>query len=105
MGSALSFHVPGIVEIIKNIANAPAEIAMKKNEAEIKKLEVLSKRLEVYNKLKSSGINPEDLQQHLNTLNKCTQSLETKPIVLEENSSTPSQGDATSVKTEPEDAQ
>lgn len=88
-GSALSFHVSGIVDIIKNIINAPAEIRIKKMEAEEKELAVITKRLEVYDKLKSSGIDPEKLQQPLSTLNKYTQSLKTEPIVLGDASSIP----------------
>ncbi len=86
-GSALSFHIPGIIDIIKNIINAPSEIRMKKNDAEIKQLEVLEKRLDVYNKIKSFGIDPKDLQDPLNALNKYTQSLDTCPIILGDDSS------------------
>jgi len=86
-GSALSFHVPGIVDIVKNILNAPSEISIKKNEAEIKQLEVLSKRIDVYNKIKACGIDPKDLQEPLSTLNKCTQSLDTSPIILGDDAS------------------
>lgn len=92
-GSALSFHVPGIVDIVKNIINAPSEIKMKKKDAEAKELDVLSKRIEVYEKLKSSGIELEDLQQPLTTLYKYTQSLKTEPIILGDNFSIPPKED------------
>lgn len=37
--------------------------------------------------VKSYGIDPKDLQDPLNTLNKYTQSLETQPIILGDDSS------------------
>lgn len=92
-GSALSFHVPGIVDIIKNIINAPTDIKIKKMEAEEKELTIITKRLEVYEKLKSSGVDPEKLQQPLNTLHMYTQSLKAEPITLGDDSSIPPQED------------
>lgn len=88
-GSALSFHVPGIIDIVKNIINAPSEIKMKKMEAEEKELAIISKRIEVYEKLKSSGIDPKKIQQPLSTLNANTQSLKAEPITLGDDSSIP----------------
>lgn len=86
-GSALSFHVSGIVDIIKNIISAPSDIKLKKMEAEEKELSVITKRLEVYEKLKASSIDPEKLQQPLSTLNTYTQSLHAEPITLGDASS------------------
>ena len=88
-GSALSFHVTGIVDIIKNIINAPSDIRIRKAEADEKELEVLAKRLELHEKIKSSGINPEDLQRPLEILYANTRSLETEPIVLRNDISIP----------------
>ncbi|MFG6334824.1 MAG: hypothetical protein K1W20_05035 [Lachnospiraceae bacterium] len=88
-GSAFSFHVSGIIDIIKNIISAPSDIKLKKMEADEKELAVLTKRLEVYEKLKASGIDPEKLQQPLSTLNKYTQSLQAEPITLGDASSIP----------------
>lgn len=85
-GSALSFHVNGIIDVIKSILSAPADIRIKKATATEKELEVLNKKLEIYEKIKASGINPEDLAEPLDTLYKNTMSLETKPIVLQTNS-------------------
>lgn len=81
-GSALSFHVTGIVDIIKNVINAPNDIRLKKSEADVKELEVLSKRLELYDKIKSSGIDPKDLLEPLQALHEKTMSLKTEPIIL-----------------------
>lgn len=63
-GSALSFHVPGIIDIVKNIINAPSEIKMK-NGSRRKELAIISKRIEVYEKLKSSGIDPKKYSNRL----------------------------------------
>lgn len=81
-GSALSFHVPGMIDIVKSIINAPNEIKQKNTEAEMKQLELLSKKLDVYNKIKSSGISPEDLMKPLEALATGTNSLQAEPIIL-----------------------
>lgn len=93
-GSALSFQVNGIVDIIKNIINAPSDIKMRKNEAAEKELEVLSKRFELYQKIKASGINPDDLKNPLEILNKNAVSMQSTPIILQSDFSIPPQEDA-----------
>lgn len=86
-GSALSFHVPGLIDIVKNILHAPDEINQKHAETELKQLEVLSKRIEVLEKIRSSGINPEDLVQPLEALSQGASSLQAEPIILGDDAS------------------
>lgn len=95
-GSALSFHVPGLIDIIKNIINAPSDIKLKRMEVENQELEIISKRLEVYNKIKSSGINPKDLENPLTILCQSAKSLNAEPIILKNALSTPIQENAES---------
>ncbi len=56
----------------------------------------MSKRLEVYNKIKSSGINPKDLENPLTILCQSAESLNAEPIILENALSTPIQETAES---------
>ena len=95
-GSACSFHVPGLIDIIKNIINIPSDIKLKHMEVENQELEIMSKRLEVYNKIKSSGINPKDLENPLTILCQSAESLNAEPIILENALSTPIQETAES---------
>ena len=88
-GSALSFHVPGIIEIIKNIATIKSDIRIKNAEADSKELEVIAKRLEINEKLKASGIDPEALKNPLEILLDSTTALKTEPISLGDHSSIP----------------
>lgn len=81
-GSAFTFHVPGIIDIVKSIINVPNEIKQKSVETEMKELELLSKKFEFYNKIKSSGITPEDLMAPLEALSAATSSLQAEPIIL-----------------------
>lgn len=81
-GSAFTFKVPGLVEIIKNIFNAPAEHQEKKAIADLKTLEVIEKRLEIYEKLKASGINPETLNQPIEAIASSCSSLQIEPITV-----------------------
>lgn len=47
-GSALTFKVPGLIDIIKSILNAPSEHQKKQATADLKSLEVLEKKLAIY---------------------------------------------------------
>lgn len=92
-GSALSFHVPGLIEIIKNIATIKSDVRIKKAEADSKELDVQAKRLEIHEKLKASSIDPEALERPLEILLESTTALKTEPISLGEASSIPVQVD------------
>ena len=81
-GSAFTFKVPGMIDIVKNIINIPNEIKQKNTETEMKQLELLSKKYEFYKKIKSSGITPEDLIAPLEALSAATSSLQAEPIIL-----------------------
>lgn len=83
-GSVLTFKVPGIVDIIKNIVSAPEDLRTKKLDNDSKELEVLSKRIELYNKIKDSDINPESLNEPLKAIVESTTSLQTEPIIIDE---------------------
>lgn len=81
-GSALSFKVPGLIDIIKNIISAPEEIRAKKLDNDTKEVELQAKRLELNQKLKDSGINPESLLEPLKAVVESTSSLQAEPITL-----------------------
>lgn len=81
-GSALSFKVNGLIEIIKNIVMAPLELKQKKLEIEEKELNVQSKRLEIYNKFKESGIDPNDIIEPLTMIHNSAIKLKAEPIIL-----------------------
>ena len=87
-GSALSFKVPGIVDIIKNLISVPEEIKSKKLDNESKELDIQLKRLEIQQKLKDSGINTESLVSPLEAVTNSTTSLQAEPIVLGDVSAT-----------------
>lgn len=82
-GSAFTFNVPGLVDIIKNILNAPSEIKEKRCSAELKELEVLNKRVELYDKIASSGVDMTKLSGPLEKLYASASSLEATPIELQ----------------------
>lgn len=81
-GSALTFKVPGLIDIIKSILNAPSEHQKKQATADLKSLEVLEKKLAIYEKIKASGINPETLTQPIETIAKSGSLLQVEPIIL-----------------------
>lgn len=81
-GSALTFKVPGLIDIIKSILNAPSEHQKKQATADLKSLEVLEKKLAIYEKIKASGINPETLTQPIETIAKSGSLLQVEPITL-----------------------
>lgn len=86
-GSVLTFKVPGIIDIVKNILSAPSDIKLKKHETDLKELEVLEKRVEIYNKIKSSGIKPEDLEASLKIMCTSAESMQAEPIILGDDAS------------------
>ncbi len=86
-GSALSFKVPGIIDIIKNIASSPEELRSKKLENDLKEVDIQSKRLELIKKLKDSGIEPQSLVEPLEAIVESTTSLQVEPIILSESPS------------------
>lgn len=81
-GSALTFKVPGIIDIIKSILNAPLERQEKKAAADLKTLEVFEKKLEIYEKIKASGINPETLKQPIEAIASACSTLQVEPITV-----------------------
>lgn len=83
-GSALSFQVPGVIDILKSIFTAPAELKEKMANAELKELEVLEKKVEVYEKIKASGIDPKALSKSLDIIVQSSTSLKSAPIVLDD---------------------
>ena len=86
-GSVLTFKVPGLIDIVKNILSAPLDIKLKKHETDLKELEVLEKRVEIYNKIKSSGIKPEDLEASLKIMCTSAESMQAEPIILGDDAS------------------
>lgn len=83
-GSALSFKVPGIIDIIKNVVTIPEDIRSKKLDNDSKEVELQLKRLELKCKIKDSGINPESLEEPLQAVNESATSLQAEPIILGE---------------------
>lgn len=83
-GSVLTFKVPGIVDIIKNIVSAPQELRSIKLDNESKEIDIQIKRFELQKKLKDSGIDPESLIAPLEALVDSTTSLNVEPIVVNE---------------------
>lgn len=83
-GSAFSFKLPGVIEIIKSILSVKDEYRLKHAEADEKELQVLEKRLEIYNKIKDSGIDPESLRGPVDALASGCAALEVEPIVLDD---------------------
>lgn len=81
-GSVLTFKVPGAIDILKSILNAPAEYKLKKAEADQKELEIVEKKIEIYEKIKASGINPGTLSQPINSIISGCSSLRVEPITL-----------------------
>lgn len=81
-GSAISFKVPGIIDIIKNALSAKEEIREKKLNNDSKEVDIQLKRVELYEKIKASGINPETLISPLEALCESAASLQAEPIVL-----------------------
>lgn len=86
-GSALSFKVPGLIDIVKNVISAPEELRTKKLDNDAKEIDIQIKRLELNQKLKESGINPNTLLEPLQAIVESTVSLQTEPITLGEDSS------------------
>lgn len=83
-GSAFSFKLPGIIDIIKSIFSAKDEYRLKHAEADEKELQVLEKKLKLYNEIKASGINPETLNTPIDALVSGCATLEVEPIVLDD---------------------
>lgn len=81
-GSILTFKIPGAIDIIKNIVNAPSEYRIKKAEADQKELEVYEKKVLLYEKIKDSGINPESLSQPIDAVVNGSKSLNVEPIIV-----------------------
>ena len=92
-GSALSFKVPGLIDIVKKVLSTPAELRAQKLENESKEIDNQLKRIELHQKIKESGINPESLIGPLEELVESTASLQTEPIIL---------GDEASILVHPE---
>lgn len=83
-GSALSFKVPGLIEILKNIASAKDEYRLKHAEADEKELEVLERKLALLQKIEDANISPDKLGKPIDALVSGCASLEVEPIVLDD---------------------
>lgn len=83
-GSALTFQVPGVIDVLKSVFTAPAELKEKNASAELKELEVLEKKVELYEKIKASGVAPEALSKSLDEIAKSSASLKLAPIILDD---------------------
>lgn len=83
-GSALSFKVPGLIDIVKNIISAPEDLRAKKLDNDSKEIDIQLKRLEFKQKLKDSGINPESLLSPMEAIVESTTTLQAEPIILGE---------------------
>lgn len=81
-GSVFTFKVPGAIDIIKSVLNAPTEYRLKKADADQKELEILKKKIEIYKEIKASGINPEALADPINALITGSTSLQVEPITV-----------------------
>ena len=82
-GSAFSFKISGVVDIVKNIFSIPEELRSQKLDNDVKETEVQLKRLELYQKIKDSGVDPKSLVLPLETLVSSATSLHASPIVLD----------------------
>ena len=83
-GSALTFKVPGAIDIIKSILFAKDDYRIKDAEAEKAELEVWEKKAELLQKIKDSGIDPESLNDPVNALLSGCSTLEVEPIILDD---------------------
>lgn len=81
-GNILTFNVPGVIEIIKNLIKARSEIRQSKSDADLKELEVISKRIEICEKLRQCNIQPEDILKPLDELITSSSSMQSEPIIL-----------------------
>lgn len=79
-GSFLTFKFPGVPQVIKDIFTIPDEIKKKKLETEKVELEVIEKKIEIIERIKSSGINPEDLKKSIDVIMDSTTELDVQPI-------------------------
>lgn len=83
-GSAFSFKVPGLLEIIRKALSIPEELRTQKLDNDSKELDIQLKRLELNKKIKDSGIDPESLISPLSAVVESTVSLHAEPIILED---------------------
>lgn len=83
-GSALTFKVPGAIDIIKSILFVKVDYRIKHAEAEKAELEVWEKKAELLQKIKDSGIDPESLNDPVNALLSGCATLEVEPIILDD---------------------
>ena len=81
-GSAVSFKVPGAVDIIKKILATPEELRAQKLDNDAKELDNQIKRLTIQQKIKDSGISPESLTAPIEAIIESTTSLQVEPIVV-----------------------
>lgn len=79
-GSIAAIKVPGLPKIIKDILILPDEKRKAKAEAEGLELENIDKKIELYEKIKSSGINPEDLNKSIEIIAKNAMALQVEPL-------------------------
>lgn len=81
-GNFLTFKLPGVPQTIKDILTLPNDVKKSKLEVEKCELEVMEKKIELYGKIKSAGINPEDLGKSLQTIIQNAEALNVQPIEM-----------------------
>lgn len=81
-GSALSFQVPGVFDVLKKALSTKEDIRAMKLDNDIKETELQLKRLELHKKIKDSGIEPESLIAPLEAVYNSAISLKAEPIIL-----------------------
>lgn len=79
-GSFLTFKLPGIPQIIKDVLTLPDDIKKSKLEVEKAEMEVIEKKIELYEKIKSTGIDPADLCKSLDVIIENAGLLDIQPI-------------------------
>lgn len=79
-GSMLTFKMPGVLDIIKQILLLPEEKRKAKAEADGLEISNFEKKMEIYEKIKSSGINPEDLKGSIEVVAENAVQLNVEPI-------------------------
>lgn len=85
-GSALTFKVPGIIDILRKILATPEELRARKLDNDSKELDIQLKKLEINQKLKDSGIDPESLKTPIENIIESTSSLQAEPFILGDDS-------------------
>ena len=79
-GNFLTFQLPGIPQIIKDICSLKTLVKREKLENDKLELEIYEKKVELVEKIKSAGIDPADLESSLLTICNNANALNVQPI-------------------------